>query len=137
MTDRNLSDLDPALQPIAAQVIAAGNTAIAPSKVAIIVTWRSSADQQAAKANGLSRAGAGQSPHNWTLADGTPAARAFDFAVFDENGTYVTDGTDPRYAAVGKIAVAADLVWGGNWTVEKDGCGPDSDHCELAAWKTA
>jgi hypothetical protein len=137
MTDRNPTDLDPALQPIAAKVMMAGNAAIAPSKVAITVTWRSPSDQQAAKAAGLSKAGAGQSPHNCTLADGTPAARAFDFAIFDENGAYVTDGRDSRYAAVGQIAVAAELEWAGNWTLEKDGCEPDYDHCQMANWRSA
>jgi len=135
MTDKNISDLDPALQPIAVKVITDGSTAISPSKVAIIVTWRSSSDQQAAKAAGLSNAGAGESPHNCVDTNGNPASKAFDFAIFDENGAYVTDGTDSRYAAIGQIAVAAGLIWGGNWTVEKEGCGPDPDHIEMSNWK--
>jgi hypothetical protein len=58
-----------------------------------------------------------------SLADGTPAARAFDFAVFDENGACVSDGMDSRYAIIGMIAVNLKQVLGeteaGNrkWTV--------------------
>lgn len=137
MTDSNLSDLDPVFQPIATQIMEEGNAAIAPSKARIIITWRSAQDQQAAKAHGASLAAPGQSPHNCCQADGTPAARAFDFAVFDENGGYMTDGHDQRYATIGQLAVARGMVWGGNWTPETDGCEPDFDHVEMAAWRSA
>jgi hypothetical protein len=60
MADSNLSDLDPAFQPIAVQIMDDCNAAIAPSKARIIITWRSAQDQQAAKAPGASQAGPGQ-----------------------------------------------------------------------------
>ena len=63
MADRAIKDLDPALQPLAIKILMAANSAIAPSKVAIIVTWRNAQDQQAAKAKGLSKASFGESPH--------------------------------------------------------------------------
>jgi hypothetical protein len=50
--------------------------------------------------------------HNRCLADGMPAARAFDFAVFDENGAYLSDGIDSRYATIGMIAANLKQVWG-------------------------
>src|SRR5277367_5582379 len=137
MADRNLSDLAPTFLPIAQQFLDQCNAALAPSSVRAIVTWRDAADQNAAEACGLSKAGAGQSPHNCTLADGTPAARALDFGVFGSDGTYITRGEDVRYEQAGQIAVSLGMVWGGNWTVETDGCGPDFDHVEQANWKNA
>jgi hypothetical protein len=113
------------------------NLALAPSSMRIIVTFRSGADQEAAKAAGLSKAGAGSSPHNYTDADGNPSARAADFAVFAPDGTYITRGEDARYEQYGTIAVGLGMVWGGNWTVEADGCGPDADHVETPARLTA
>jgi peptidoglycan LD-endopeptidase CwlK len=124
MTDRNLADLDPQLQPAARETIDHANAALAPSSVEITTTWRNSAAQQAAKVAGLSNAGAGASPHNCCLADGTPAARAFDFSVFNPDGSYVEDGSDPRYRTVGEIGKSLGLAWGGDWTLDHDHCEP-------------
>ncbi len=75
-------------------------TAIAPSKARIILTWSSAEDQQSAKANGHK---------GW--------------AVFDENGAYLSDGIDSRYATIGMIAVNLNQVLAGNWRKpETDGC---------------
>lgn len=94
-----------------------------------IVTWRSPADQDKAKAAGLSKACAGQSPHNCCDADGNPASRAFDFGIFEDNGAYVTDGNDSRYAQAGNIGIKLGLNWGGNWHT------PDFDHLEMPDYK--
>jgi peptidoglycan LD-endopeptidase CwlK len=93
-----------------------------------IVTWRDPEDQDAAKAAGLSNAAAGQSPHNCVNSNGKPASRAFDYAIFD-NGIYIKNGQDPRYAQAGAIGKSLGLVWGGDWLH------PDWDHLELADWK--
>jgi hypothetical protein len=46
----------------------------------------------------------------------------------------VKDGTDLRSGVIGKFATAtAGLMWGGRWTLEKDGYGPDYDHIEMAS----
>jgi hypothetical protein len=137
MADRALTDLDPLFRPIAQQILDESNAQIAPSTVRPIVTWRDAADQEAAKCEGESKAGPGESPHNCVDANGNPAARAFDFGVFAPDGTYITNGTDSRYAQVGQIAVAFQQVWGGDWTMATDDCGPDYDHIEMADWKTA
>jgi hypothetical protein len=144
VTDKNICDLDLRLQPVAIKGMTMANNMLAPSKAAITVTWRSGADQNRVQAAGLSRATAGNSPHNCCSADGvTPAAKAFDFAVLDENGAYVTDGTDPRYATVASVVLEAGqdmglpLTWGGNWTPATDGCEPDFDHIEITGWRTA
>jgi hypothetical protein len=127
MTDNSLSDLDPKLQSIAQEWLAKCN---AQFTTRITVTWRSADEQGAAFDKGLSNAKAGQSPHNVCNADGSPCARAFDFAIFD-NGEYVTDGTDPRYAQAGQIGKDLGLAWGGDWHH------PDFDHLETVDWKTA
>jgi hypothetical protein len=143
LTSSAMNDLDPAFQPVVQAIADSCNTQLAPSSMRVTVTWRSGADQEAAQAAGLSKAGPGQSPHNCVLADGTPTARAFDFAVFAPDGTYITRGADARYAQCGTIAKAVGqaqgvpVIWGGDWTPETDGCGPDYDHVEVADWKTA
>ena len=128
MTDRAITDLCPALQAIYAQWLE--NCKAAGLQVGAIVTWRSAADQNKAKECGLSNAAAGQSPHNCCDADGNPAARAFDFGVF-EGAVYITDGEDARYGQAAQIAKDLGLVWGGDWISLKD-----YDHLELANWKT-
>lgn len=137
MTDRNLNDLVAELRDKAVQFLTEANAAVAPSTVEIIVTWRSSSEQAVAKAQGLSNAGPDESPHNCTLADGTPASRAFDWGCFNPDGSFVTNGKDPRYATCGAIVKSLDLDWGGDWTLEKDGCEPDDDHAQLHDWRDA
>jgi hypothetical protein len=136
LTSNSIADLDPGFQQVVEQFVAKCNLALAPSSMKITVTYRSSADQAAVQAAGLSKAGPGASPHNCTDADGNPAARAVDFAVFDTSGNYVTRGDDVRYAQCGAVAVGLGMIWGGNWTRETDGCGPDPDHVEMASWRT-
>lgn len=128
MTDRNIADLCPAMQTLYAQWLAACTAA--GLNVKAIVTWRSPADQNAAHEAGLSNAVAGQSPHGCCDADGNPASLAWDFGVFSTDGSYVTDGTDPRYAEAGAIGKQLGLVWGGDFHSIFD-----PDHLELADWK--
>jgi len=128
MTDSNISDLDQQLQPIALKCLSDWVAQYPERKpVKILVTWRSNTDQQAAYNAGLSKCKAGEGKHNCMDVNGKPASRAFDFAVFDEDGNYITDGTDDWYTDFGIIAVANGLHWGGNWT----GGFKDYDHCEL------
>lgn len=127
MTDNNLKDLCQELQGIYSQWLEKCHAAGLAVKA--IVTWRSSVDQNAAKTNGLSNASAGQSPHNCCNDDGSPNSKAFDFAIFDEDAHYITDGTDTRYEHAGKIGESLGLIWGGSWHH------PDYDHLEMADWK--
>ncbi len=128
MTDANLNDLDPVLLKMYRQWLI--ECYAIPIAVKAIVTWRSPTDQNLAKAKGLSNAAAGESPHNCCTPDGLPSSKAFDFAVFDDDGKYITDGTDERYTQAGEIAEQLGLEWGGRWKH------PDYDHIELADWKT-
>lgn len=127
MTDNAIIDLAPDLRVIYREWLMQCHEAGLAVKA--IITWRSSVDQNAAKAKGLSNAAAGQSPHNCTNADGSPNSMAFDFAVFDEDAHYVTNGSDDRYRKAGEIGKALGLVWGGDWQH------PDWDHLEMADWK--
>ena len=129
MSDRAISDLCPELQILAREWLA--QCKAAKLNVGLIVTWRSPADQNAAEAEGLSNASAGQSPHNCCNTDGTPASKAFDFGVFEADGKYVTDGSDARYQQAAEIGKSLGLVWGGDFSSIFD-----PDHLELSNWKT-
>lgn len=127
MTDRSLDDLCPQLQTLYAQWLA--NCTAAGLNVRAIVTWRDAADQNEAKAEGLSNAAAGDSPHNCVDANGNPSSKAFDFAVFTAAEEYITDGTDHRYAEAAEIGKQLGLVWGGDFSSIFD-----PDHLELPNW---
>lgn len=128
MTDRDIADLCPDLQLIYQSWLDKCHAHGLKAKA--IVTWRCAADQDAAKAKGLSNASAGQSPHNCTNPAGEPFSKAFDFAVFDDGAHYITDGADDRYKQAGEIGEQLGLVWGGRWNK------PDFDHLELPNWRT-
>lgn len=132
----NLLELDPRLQPIAQAFLKDSNASLAPSKCVITVTWRNPEAQNAAHAAGLSNAAAGHSPHNCVDINGNPSSRAFDYAILDKDGHYVTNGEDSRYATTGQIGKNLLLVWGGDWTMEKDHCNPDYDHLQMINWKS-
>lgn len=129
MTDSNINDLCPELLVLYREWLIRCHAA--GLAVRAIVTWRSDIEQNTAKAKGLSKACAGESPHNCCSADGLPYSKAFDFAVFDENAHYVTDGTDERYRQAGEIGKELGLIWGGDWPHFKDW-----DHLELPNWKS-
>lgn len=128
MTDSDIVDLCPKLRGIYREWLMRCHEAGLAVKA--IVTWRSGADQDAVKANGLSNASAGESPHNCCNSDGAPASKAFDFAVFDEDASYIRDGADPRYRQAGEIGETLGLDWGGRWLR------PDWDHLQMKNWRT-
>lgn len=130
LSSNSLDDLDAEFQPVARLFLDRCNAALTPSVVRPLVTFRSSVDQDAAKAAGLSKAGAGASPHNCCLPDGSPASRALDFGIIDPGGVYIKDGTDLRYTRCGLIAEGLGAVWGGRWQH------PDYDHIQMTAWKS-
>lgn len=134
MTDANIQDLCPELLAIYREWLAECHVVGLATRA--IVTWRSADEQNTAKAKGLSNASAGESPHNCCDSAGLPNSKAFDYAIFDGNAHYVTDGMDDRYRHAGEIGKSLGLVWGGDWTIEKDGCKPDWDHLQMKNWKT-
>jgi peptidoglycan L-alanyl-D-glutamate endopeptidase CwlK len=132
MADNALSDLYPIFQLLAQSWL--DRCKAANLTVRITVTWRGQQEQDAAKASGLSNASFGTSPHN-VMSDGKPCALAFDYAAF-KGGAYVTDGSDPIYAQANQIARDLGMDCGADWTVEKDGVGPDFDHIQMRDWKS-
>lgn len=130
MADRSITDLDPAFLHLVNNWLQCCQ-AITPGKIRIIVTWRSSEEQNQAHADNptVNRASAGESPHNCCDAQGNPAARAVDFGIFENDGTYVSNGLDPRYRQAGEMAEQCQMVWGGSFTH------PDWDHVEMQNWK--
>lgn len=130
MSSRDPADLCPELQTLykewQMECHAAGLNAKA------IVTWRSPTEQNVAKAEGLSNASAGESPHNCCDDTGKAASKAFDFGVFEDDGSYVRNGLDDRYRQAGEIGKGIGLIYGGDWIHFKD-----FDHLEMRDWKTA
>lgn len=130
MTDRDVNHLCPELLVLYREWLIRCHAAGLAVKV--IATWRSASEQNIAKAAGKSKAAAGQSPHNCTDSKGNPASRAFDFACFDENAAYITDGADDRYTQAGEIGKDLGLVWGGDFKSIFD-----PSHLELPNWREA
>lgn len=122
----NLLELDGRLQPIAKQWLELCNEHF---KTVITVTYRGAEAQNAAKAAGLSNASSGLSPHNCESPGGIPASRAFDYAIYADDGSYIKDGIHPRYTQAGQIGKDLGLSWGGDWHH------PDYDHLEMINWK--
>ena len=77
--------------------------------------------------------GAAESPHNCTLPARTPAARAFDFALYAPGGTQLDwDPSDDQWQTAIGFIKALNLVSGSTF----HGI-PDNDHAEMASWQTA
>ena len=117
MADRNLSDLHDDLKQLCNDFL--DKCAAAGLHVFIVTTWRSPADQDALYAQGrttpghiVTNARAGQSAHNFTLPDGTPASKAFDIGVM-LNGKYDAAGLSPDWHTAGQIGTAIGLDWYG------------------------
>lgn len=128
----NINFLHPDLKPKALEWLSA---CYADNlNVRIIQTWRDPLYQDKLFSQGRTNPGpivtylkGSESLHCFTMA-GTPAAKAFDFACFDENHDYISNGADPLYAQAGLIAVRLGLEYAGNWSHFKD-----YDHIQLAA----
>lgn len=124
--------LHPDLQPLAVEWL---NECLQKGlHVRIIQTWRDPLYQDKLFAQGRTTPGpivtdlTGKSSLHCFTIDGQPASKAFDFVCFDESNAYITQGTNPAYAAAGDVGVHLGLVWGGSWVGFKD-----PDHLQLAA----
>lgn len=137
MASRNINDLDPILLPLAQQFLAlCFSNGI---KAILIQTYRSSDEQNADYAQGrvvpghkITNAKGGESPHNCCLPNGTPAARAFDFALYGDDGKHLDwDATDDRWQKAIEIGKGLGLVSGSTFHGIQD-----NDHMELPDWKS-
>ena len=115
---RSLNDLHPAMQPLAAEFL--NNCKAAGIDLLVTCTWRSAAEQDALYAQGrttpgaiVTRAKAGQSKHNHTLA-GRPASLALDVVPL-RLGKPVWAASDAIWQDVGRIGKACGLEWAGEW----------------------
>ena len=131
MTDRNLSDLHPDLQPLCQQWLDQCNAdpvfVAAGATVFITQTYRSDAEQDADYAKGrtapgviITNAKAGQSKHNFTLPDGTPASKAFDFGVKNADGSCDWSPFDPLWQRAIAIGESLGLISGSTFHSIKD-----------------
>lgn len=109
-TSKRLEDLHPAFLPVARAVLEDAQKRVGDSIVRVVQTFRSVADQAAAKAAGKSKVSLGW--HQFGL--------ALDVAIITPEGAYITDGNDTRYALVGAAAMDHGCIWGGNWIHFKD-----------------
>lgn len=139
MTDRNLADLHPKLQPLCQQWLDKCHQQSIDARV--IETYRSTADQDkdwqvGRDAQGniigktITKAKGGQSPHNTTLADGTPASCAFDWFIMD-GAQPNWDASSVEWETAVQIGKSLGLVWGGDFPRAQMDC----DHFELPNWR--
>jgi peptidoglycan L-alanyl-D-glutamate endopeptidase CwlK len=133
MSDRLISDLCPELQPLAKQFLT--QCQAAGIRAFLTETYRSCADQNCDYAEGrtmpghiITNAQGGQSPHNCTNEDGTPGARAFDFAIMGKTGALDWNASDEDWQAAIRIGESLGLVSGSHWHIK------DNPHFELADW---
>lgn len=136
MASRALADLDPRLKILAQRFLEA--CAQAGIRAILIQTYRSKEEQDADYRRGRVEAGnkitnakGGESPHNCCLSDGTPAACAFDFALYAP-GTQKLDwnAADDQWHRAIEIGRKLGLVSGSTFHGIKD-----SDHFELPDWR--
>jgi peptidoglycan L-alanyl-D-glutamate endopeptidase CwlK len=123
MTDKNLNDLHPNLEPLCKQFLEECKEK--GLKVVITETWRSPAREDQLHAQGITKATGLTCKHCFEI-DGKPASKAFDFILFDENNRIINDGADDCYSLAGHIAEGLGLHWGGRFSR------PDWDHVEIA-----
>lgn len=135
MNDRLITHLDPALQSLCRQFLI--NCHTDGINAIITETYRSSADQDAYYAHGrtlsghiITNARGGQSPHNYTLPDGSPGSKAFDFAIVGADGILDWDASNTSWQHAIKIGETLGLVSGSTFHSIKD-----SSHMELPNWK--
>lgn len=111
-----ISDLHPAFQTLATKIVAWANANLKPARVVVSDSWRTPSQQANDHASGSSGVNLGW--HNYGF--------AFDFLIYEADGTLVEDGNDPRYAQVG--AYAASL--GCKYPIHLPSGEVDHDHIE-------
>jgi len=120
MPSRSLDDLHPSLRELAEHFIASCHQA--GVTVLIYCTYRNYEEQDAEYAKGrtapgpkVTNAKAGESPHNATLEDGTPASLAFDCCPLDLHGKPNWDSTSEAWRVMALMGESIGLQWGGRF----------------------
>ncbi len=111
-TEEKLGQLDPRVHAMARLHLEAMKQAGMDAKVS--QAYRSQEDQDDTYAQGRSKPGikvtnakGGESYHNFKL--------AYDVALRDKNGKYITNGSDPAYRDAARLGQRYGLEWGGNF----------------------
>src|SRR4051812_121998 len=136
MTDRSLADLHPDLKPLCQEWL--DKCRAQQINARVIETYRSAQEQDRLFAIGragngtvigktITKARGGQSKHNITLNDGTPASKAFDFVIMNEDGTCNWNPATPQWKAAVAIGKRLGLHWGGDFPNRQY----DADHFEI------
>lgn len=135
MASRSMTDLHPILQSLCQRFLE--GCASAGLEILITQTYRSSEEQNVDYASGRTTPGhittdakGGRSPHNCCLPDGTPAACAFDFALYAPGGKSLDwNASDDDWQTAIQIGKNLGLTSGSNFHGIAD-----SDHMELPGW---
>ena len=124
--DKNLDDLHPTLKALVPVILEKWAQEY-PERhpIEISETWRSPVREDELHVQGITKA-TGETCDHCFMLDGKPASKAFDFRLYDEDGAYISDGTDDWYADAGAIATELGLLWGGDFETV-----PDYDHIQL------
>jgi peptidoglycan L-alanyl-D-glutamate endopeptidase CwlK len=117
MPSRRIEDLHPDLQAKCREFVK--RCEAQGVKVLITCTYRSNSEQSELYAQGrtkpgkiVTRAKAGQSEHNFTIA-GQPASKAFDFVPLDSNGKAIWATAAIEWQKAGSVAMGLGLNWYG------------------------
>lgn len=118
MVSKRIEDLHPDMQPLCRQWLQ--QCTDGGLDVRILITYRTAEEQDRLYAQGRTAPGkivtnlkGSASKHCFTI-NCEPAAKAFDFGVF-EGAKYITDGHDERYFLAGKLGENLGLTWGGSF----------------------
>ena len=122
MPSRKIEDLHPDLQPLCKQFIEMCFQA--GVDVFLTTTFRSKLEQDALYAQGRSKPGkivtnarGGQSHHNRSMENGTPASLAFDIALRGANGLN-WDTRTPQWKKAVQIGRSLGLECGADWKMK-------------------
>lgn len=135
---RQIRDLHVDLQKVAINFLSHCACQIEHATVFIDATFRDNEKQDYDYATGRTRPGkiitharAGESPHNFQLADGTYAALAFDIAIRNPSGiTLDWEDGDESWFMAHSIGRSLNLTLGEDWPKLKK----DPPHFEIANW---
>lgn len=122
MISKDISQLHPDMQPLCREFLA--QCANAKLNVKIVETWRDPVREDALHAQGITAATGLTCKHCFML-DHKPASKAFDFALFNDHGDYIADGSAQLYLKAGELGEGIGLTWGGRWHHK------DYDHLEI------
>lgn len=135
MPSRKILDLHPYLRPLCDSFLA--NCMHDGIKVGLSCTYRSCDEQDALYEDGRTKPGdiktyarGGQSPHNCTDPDGSPASKAFDFFIYGSNGSLNWDTSHPHWHKAIQIGQDLGLVSGSKFSKFKD-----YPHMEMPNWR--